>query len=142
MAMFAKEGAARPEGKSSNAAIEAVLSIIAAGMKITGDVETSGIIKIDGEINGSVAGARQVLLGRGGVVRGNVAGGEVVLGGSVEGSVTAADRLELQSTASVKGDVETRSIVVIEGAQINGLVRMNGADWTAPHSEPLRLAKG
>ncbi|HVZ49598.1 MAG TPA: polymer-forming cytoskeletal protein [Gemmatimonadaceae bacterium] len=120
--------------------MEAVLSIVAAGMKVTGDVETSGVIKVDGEINGSITGARQVLLGRGGVVRGNVAGGEIVVGGSVEGSVIASDRLELQSTASVKGDIDTRSIVVIEGARINGLVRMN--ESVAPRTEPLRLARG
>ena len=44
---------------------EASLSIIAAGMRITGDVETTGTLKIDGRIDGSVTGARQLLLGRG-----------------------------------------------------------------------------
>jgi cytoskeletal protein CcmA (bactofilin family) len=140
MAMFGKEVSNRPEARSSGAPVEAVLSIVAAGMKVTGDVETSGVIKVDGEINGSITGARQVLLGRGGVVRGNVAGGEIVVGGSVEGSVAASDRLELQSTASVKGDIDTRSIVVIEGARINGLVRMS--ESVTPRVEPLRLAKG
>lgn len=140
MAMFGKEGTNRTDSRPASAPVEAALSIIAAGMKITGDVETSGVIKVDGEINGSITGARQVLLGRGGVVRGNVAGGEVVVGGSVEGSVAATERLELQSTAAVKGDIDTRSIVVIEGARINGLVRMTEAG--APRSEPLRLARG
>jgi len=138
--MFGKDGVTRTDSKPTNAPVEAVLSIIAAGMKVTGDIETSGVIKVDGEISGSITGARQVLLGRGGVVRGNVAGGEVVVGGSVEGSVTAAERLELQSTASVKGDIDTRSIVVLEGARINGLVRMT--DAAASRSEPLRLARG
>lgn len=140
MAMFSKDAPARGESKAPGTPVEAVLSIVAAGMKITGDIDTSGVIKVDGEINGSITGARQVLLGRGGIVRGNVAGGEVVIGGSVEGSVTAAERLELQSTASVKGDIDTRSIVVVEGARINGLVRMSEASPARP--EPLRLARG
>jgi cytoskeletal protein CcmA (bactofilin family) len=138
--MFSKDQPARGDARAPGAPVEAVLSIVAAGMKITGDVDTSGVIKVDGEINGSITGARQVLLGRGGVVRGNVVGGEVVIGGSVEGSVAAAERLELQSTASVKGDIDTRSIVVIEGARINGLVRMSETIPARP--EPLRLAKG
>jgi cytoskeletal protein CcmA (bactofilin family) len=140
MAMFSKDAQARGETRPPGTPVEAALSIIAAGMKVTGDVDTSGVIKVDGEINGSITGARQVLLGRGGVVRGNVAGGEVVIGGSVEGSVSAAERLELQSTASVKGDIDTRSIVVVEGARINGLVRMS--DTAVPRTEPLRLARG
>lgn len=140
MAMFSKDAPVRGDSRPPATPVEAVLSLVAAGMKVTGDVDTSGVIKVDGEINGSITGARQVLLGRGGVVRGNVAGGEVVIGGTVEGSVTAAERLELQSTASVKGDIDTRSIVVVEGARINGLVRMS--EVSTPRPEPLRLARG
>jgi cytoskeletal protein CcmA (bactofilin family) len=139
MAMFGKEVQNRSEGRAPGAAVEAVLSIVSSGMTITGDVHTAGVLKIDGEINGSILGARQVLLGRGGIVRGNIAAGEVVVGGSVEGSVSAEERLELQATATITGDLETRSIVVIEGARINGSVRMS--DGAAVRSEPLRIAR-
>jgi cytoskeletal protein CcmA (bactofilin family) len=118
MAMFGKDPAQRNDSRGHAPSIEAALSIVAAGMRIIG--------------------ARQVLLGRTGMVRGNIAAGEVVLGGTVEGSVAAAERLELQATATVTGDVDTRSIVVVEGARINGSVRMNVAVAT----EPLRLARG
>lgn len=102
----------------------AALSIIAAGMHITGDVETNGTIKVDGRIDGSVIGARQVMLGRNGAIHGNVHAGEVVIGGLVDGAIAADDRLELQSSAVVNGDIDTKSIVVMEGARINGTVRM------------------
>lgn len=138
MALFSKDAGLRPEPRPGGAPVEAALSIIAAGMRITGDVDTSGVLKVDGEITGSITGARQVLLGRGGAVRGNVAGGEVVVGGHVEGSVSATERLELQATATITGDIETRSIIVLEGARINGLVRMT--DATA-RVEPLRIAR-
>lgn len=103
---------------------EAALSILASGMRITGDVETNGTLKIDGRIEGSVTGARQVLLGRGGVIQGNVRASEVVVGGEVHGSIAADERLELQGSAVVNGDIDTKSIVVLEGARINGAVRM------------------
>jgi cytoskeletal protein CcmA (bactofilin family) len=102
----------------------AALSIIAAGMRITGDVETNGTLKIDGRIDGSVVGARQVMLGRNGAIHGNVHAGEVVIGGLVDGAIAADERLELQSSAVVNGDIDTKSIVVMEGARINGAVRM------------------
>lgn len=113
------------EKTERSAGSEASLSIIAAGMRITGDVETSGTLKIDGRIDGSVTGARQLLLGRGGAIHGNVRAGEVVIGGVVDGAITADERLELQGTAVVNGDIDTRSILVLEGARINGGVRMN-----------------
>jgi cytoskeletal protein CcmA (bactofilin family) len=138
--MFNKDASQRPEPRQGGSAVEAVLSIVATGMTITGDVQTAGVLKVDGEIHGSITGARQVLLGRGGVVRGNVSAGEVVVGGTVDGSVSAQERLELQTSAVVSGDIETRSIVVIEGARINGTVRMS--DAAASRQEPLRLARG
>ena len=139
MSMFSKEVGSKPEVRSAAAPVESALSIIATGMRITGDVETSGVLKVDGEINGSITGARQVLLGRGATVRGNVTAANVVIGGHVEGSVAALDRLELQATATIAGDIETRSIIVLEGARINGRVKMT--DVAAVRSEPLRIAR-
>lgn len=106
---------------------EAALSILAAGMRIIGDVESTGTIKIDGRIDGSVVGARQLMLGRNGAIHGNVHAGEVVVGGLVDGAIIADERLELQSSAVVNGDIDTKSIVVLEGARINGTVRMQEA---------------
>jgi cytoskeletal protein CcmA (bactofilin family) len=145
MTIFGKEGTppARPEPRGAPVA-EAPMSIISAGMKITGDVECAGVIKVDGRIDGSITGARQVLLGRGGAVHGNVIAGEVVLGGVVDGAVNATDRLELQGSAIVNGDIETKSIIVLEGARINGVVRMSESAAVARSSRPegLRIATG
>lgn len=121
MAFLKKDG---DKNDSRGGPAEAALSIISAGMRITGDVETNGTLKVDGRIEGSVVGARQMMLGRSGSVHGNVHAGEVVVGGQVDGSVIADERLELQGTAVVNGDIETKSIVVLEGARINGAVRM------------------
>ena len=143
--MFGKEerAAARPEPRNSSVA-EAPMSIISSGMRITGDLECAGVVKVDGRIDGSVTGARQVLLGRGGAVHGNVIADEVVIGGVVDGAILAAERLELQGTAMVNGDIETKSIIVLEGARINGVVRMSDshAASRAGRPEPLRIATG
>jgi len=112
------------KGDARDGAPEAALSIIAAGMRIIGDMETNGTIKIDGRVEGSVLGARQVMLGRNGAIHGNLHAGEVVIGGVVDGAIVADDRLELQASAVVNGDIDTKSIVVLEGARINGVVRM------------------
>ena len=106
---------------------DAVLSIIAAGMHFVGDLEGPGLIKIDGRIEGSISGARQIIVGRDGSVRGNVHATEVILAGSVDGTVIGNERVELQGTATLNGDVHTRLIVVNEGARINGTVRMSEA---------------
>jgi cytoskeletal protein CcmA (bactofilin family) len=103
---------------------EAGLSVIASGMKIVGDIESTGVVKIEGIVEGAVRGARQLLLGRQGTVHGDIRAHEVVIGGTVVGTIVAEERVEIQGTSTVKGDIHTKSIVVLEGGVINGTVRM------------------
>ncbi|MEX2180604.1 MAG: polymer-forming cytoskeletal protein [Gemmatimonadaceae bacterium] len=119
-------GKDEPSGKGpSRAAVtEATLTIIAASTTVSGDIDCSGVLKVEGRIDGSVRGARQVMLAREGAISGDVTANEVVVGGVIEGNVTASDRLELQNSAVVNGDIATKSIVVMEGARINGGVKM------------------
>lgn len=123
MAIFSKDQPA-PRAGARNAASDTALSIIAAGTTILGDLECSGVLKVEGHIDGSVRQARQVMLAREGAIRGDVHAVEVVVGGTIDGNVTATDRLELQSSAVVNGEITTKSIVVMEGARINGGVKM------------------
>lgn len=125
MAMFGKEPAPRNEGRLAGGSATA-MSIIADGVKIVGDIESSGILKVDGGIHGAVRGARQVLLGHTGIIRGDISTAEAVIAGTVYGSISASIRIELQGGAIVNGDIATESIIVLEGARINGTVRMGG----------------
>jgi cytoskeletal protein CcmA (bactofilin family) len=123
MAMFGKdEPAQRRAGRAQGT--ESMLTIIAAGTTIDGDIDCTGVLKVEGTIEGSVRQARQVLLAREGAIHGSVTAQEVVVGGVIDGNVQAGDRLELQSSGVVNGDIATKSIVVMEGARINGVVKM------------------
>ena len=123
MAIFAKEADGDMRNTPTNS--DATLSVIAYGSKVNGDLECSGVLKIEGTVEGTIRGARQVLLGRQGVVKGDIETREAVIGGQVEGSILALERVEIQGTASVVGNVHTKTIVIREGGQINGTVRMD-----------------
>jgi len=103
---------------------EAALTIIAAGTRVTGEVATDGVVKVEGIVVGTVRGERQVLVANGGRVEGDVHTREAVVGGSIKGSVYAADRVEIQATSVVEGDIVTQRILVQEGGEVNGTVRM------------------
>jgi cytoskeletal protein CcmA (bactofilin family) len=123
VALFGKDNAPA-RGNSRASGLETTLSIISAGTTITGDVECGGVLKVEGRVDGSVRRARQIMLAKDGAIHGDVSADEIVLGGVVDGNVSATDRLELQPTAVVNGDISTKSIVVMEGARINGSVKM------------------
>ena len=139
MAIFKEE---KQDGRNGSTG-EGALSIIAAGMTVSGDIESSGVVKVEGRVDGSIRSARQVLVGRQGTVKGDIDTREAVIGGNVEGMITASERVEIQATASVQGDIVTRTIVVAEGGRINGTVKMEeGRVGTrqpapAPVAEPL-----
>lgn len=112
------------------------LSIIAVGMTIHGDIDSNGTVKIEGTVDGHVLANNQVLVARGGVVRGDIEARESVVGGSVYGAIRATDRVEVQPGATVHGDVTTKRIAIAEGAMLNGLIRMG--ETPADVRQPVR----
>jgi cytoskeletal protein CcmA (bactofilin family) len=105
---------------------EAALTIVAPGTRVAGEIEAAGVVKVEGVVVGTVRAGRQLLVARGGTVEGDVFTAEAVVGGCVKGGVNGSERVEIQSGATVHGDVTTKQLIVQEGGEINGLVRMSG----------------
>jgi len=126
MTMFTEKGQGTPE-------TEAGLSIIGAGMRVVGDINADGVVKIEGTVVGTVRAGRQVLVGKGGEVEGDVISREAIIGGEVRGSVRADERVEIQATSVIHGDIAAKRLLVQEGGEINGVVRMGeGGNDTEP----------
>jgi cytoskeletal protein CcmA (bactofilin family) len=104
---------------------EGRISIIAAGVKISGDIESDGIVKVEGLVVGNVRADKQVLVAKGGMIEGDIETAEAIVGGEVRGQVQARQRVEVQAGGSVQGDITTPRIVVQEGGEVNGHLRMS-----------------
>ncbi len=138
MAIFSsKEGDGMSDKQNRTPAREGVLSIIAADLKVVGELVTDGVVKVDGQVQGNVKAERQVLVSKGGVVKGDVHSKEVIVGGSIEGCVYASGRVEVQPSATVNGDIATKRIVVHEGGEVNGNLRMGEAELAGSKLKPL-----
>ena len=116
------------------------LSIIGAGMRVVGDISADGVVKIEGSVSGTVRAAKQVLVARGGEVEGDVVSREAIIGGEVRGAIYAEERVELQTTSIVHGDVHTKRLLIQEGGEINGVLRM-GEDVGQPPQAGSRVAQ-
>ncbi|MDE0899091.1 MAG: polymer-forming cytoskeletal protein [Longimicrobiales bacterium] len=103
---------------------ESVISIIGPGMTIVGDCETDGTLRVEGSVEGYIKAGKAVVIGKKGVVSGDITTQDAVISGRVEGTLVAASRLELQSTCHIEGDVHTRRMQLEEGAVLNGSVHM------------------
>ena len=101
---------------------EAVISVIGLGMQITGDVQTDGAVRIDGTIKGDVRAGKAVVIGKEGLVEGNIFTQDAILSGRVSGSVVAESRLEVQASAVILGDIQARRMQLEEGAGLRGQI--------------------
>lgn len=103
---------------------EGVISIIGPGMKVVGDVEAEGTLRIEGVIEGKVHAGKAVVVGKDGQVHGDILTQDAVIGGHVEGSILADSRLELQATCVVDGEIRARRLKLDEGGRVTGQVRV------------------
>ena len=100
--------------------------VLGENARITGDVESTGAVFIDGAIRGNVEGAK-VILGEHGCVDGDIKAGTIIIGGTVTGRLDGAEKVEIKATGRVAGDIETKVLVIAAGGVFNGNVRMEGA---------------
>jgi cytoskeletal protein CcmA (bactofilin family) len=132
MALFSTPQEERPRPAVQRG--EPGLSIIASGMRVEGELITDGVVKIEGMVVGSIRAEQQVLVAKGGTVDGDVYTQEAILGGEVRGAIYASQRVEVQATSVVHGDIATQRIMVHEGGEVNGRVKMGDPAALTPDS--------
>ncbi len=112
-----------PASGSSNMSVSQAsrVSVLSKALKITGQLESTEDIQIEGEVEGDV---RAVLVKVGGSakVKGTVYGEQVELAGTVDGKIEAK-KVVLMSTARMSGDVIHQDITIESGAFIDGHCR-------------------
>jgi cytoskeletal protein CcmA (bactofilin family) len=114
-------------------------SIISKALKITGELESTEDIQIDGQINGDVRGVG-VKIGQSAKVKGTVYGEEVELAGSIEGKIESK-KVVLTSTARMTGDIWHQDIKIESGAYISGNLKPeSGKPDTKPASKPIAIS--
>jgi cytoskeletal protein CcmA (bactofilin family) len=115
-----------PEIKRPQASVEAIsrpqttrgVSVISKALKITGQLESTEDIQIEGHVEGDVR-AVMVKVGGDAKVKGTVYGDEVELAGTVDGRIEAR-KVVLTSSAHMSGDVVHQDITIQSGAYIEG----------------------
>jgi cytoskeletal protein CcmA (bactofilin family) len=104
------------------------LSIISSGVKVAGDITTTGSIRVDGIVDGGVFANGLLILGETGEIKGDIKGHTVNLGGKIDGAVNAADKITLESKCVLNGDITSKILVIEPGAFFNGKSSMSASD--------------
>jgi cytoskeletal protein CcmA (bactofilin family) len=150
------------EAEAAPVADRRQVSVIGKGMRVLGDCECEGDLRVDGTVTGSVRAPRlhiaesgsvagdvsplkegagegvfsiagkvggavraaEVEVRRGGNVVGAVVADRAVVHGRVGGGMVVKDRLSLEESAAVEGDIQARRLAIKEGAHFDGKIKM------------------
>jgi len=116
-------------------------SVIDDELTISGDICTKGTIRVDGRVEGTVHRADTLIIGAGGTVVGSIEAREVVIGGTLHGNLTVTERVEVQATATVRGDIHATAVQLHEGGTVYGHIAISPMDAeVAPIPIERRLA--
>lgn len=113
-----------------------VVSVIGPGMEIVGDIKCDGTVRVEGRVEGAIRATKSVVVGTDGTVEGDIETQDVVVAGTVTGTVSGASRVELQDTCRVEGDIRSRRIKLDEGGRVEGRLHM-GSEATDSKSGKL-----
>ena len=114
---------------------------IGKSITIKGDLSGNEDLQIDGSVEGRIdLPNNQLTIGAEGRVKAEVHAKSVVVVGHVTGNVSAADRIQVEATGIVDGDVKAPRLVIEEGAMLNGSVEM-GSTASKPSLSVQPLAK-
>ena len=96
-------------------------SVIGSDLIIMGNLELKGEVTVEGQIQGDIHCA-MLLVGEMAQVTGGIVAEEVVVRGKVMGSIRG-NKVTLQSSAHVEGDVFHRALAIEQGAFFEGKSR-------------------
>jgi cytoskeletal protein CcmA (bactofilin family) len=100
-----------------------VTAQIGPTIAIKGEVRSEEPLTIAGRVDGSVEVVGHALtIAEGGKATATLLAATIVVGGSVEGSLCANDRIVVSETAVIEGDLAAPAVRVADGAMVQGRI--------------------
>ncbi|RLD82368.1 MAG: polymer-forming cytoskeletal protein [Bacteroidetes bacterium] len=113
-----KKGTPKPIGERN---------IIAKNTTLVGDLTSDGDFRVDGKIEGTIKTTGRVVIGKEGIVNGNIECLNADVEGTFSGNLDVEEVLSLKNTAVISGDVVLGKLSVEPGATFNATCAMKGS---------------
>ncbi len=128
----------RPEKEKQNGSISTLIGVDA---RIEGHLDFTGTLRLDGQLDGQMTGPDGVLIvGEKAQIKADINVHKAVIMGTITGSVTALDKIELYPPARITGDICAPMVTIESGAVLNGKCLMQKPE-KAKDKPPTPAAK-
>jgi len=109
-------------------AIENITTYIGKDTEFEGKLKFYGTIRIDGHFRGEIMGEGTLIVGEGAIIESDIHVSQIFNSGRIKGDVTADNKIEIRAPGKILGNIQSPSIVINEGATIEGNCRMHGIE--------------
>jgi len=99
-------------------------TVIGEGLTIEGELTSDDEVEVHGTLRGTLSSTNAISVGVGGVVEANIQAAALSVAGQVTGNVNVNERVDLQSTCRLTGDVKAARMTIADGAAFKGNVDM------------------
>jgi cytoskeletal protein CcmA (bactofilin family) len=106
----------------------AAVNLISQGTEITGDIKSTGDIRVDGVLNGNMITKGKVVIGPTGKIKGEVECKNSEVSGMVDGKISVSQLLNLKATSKINGTIITNKLSIEPGAVFTGNCSMKEGD--------------
>ena len=121
-------------GASNKASSKVGASIICSDMTITGSISAAGAMQIDGKVDGDIT-VTDLVIGSTGEIVGEIKAETLRVKGHVKGSIRAK-KVELETGATVIGDIIHGALVIQPDASFEGQVKRESNPLESPQPKP------
>lgn len=104
-----------------------ITAFLGAGTVYNGQLSFVGSVRIDGQFTGEITSEGTLILGKEAKVEGSINVCNLVLSGKLHGTVVVTGKTILHKTAHLTGELATRSLIIEEGALLQGNIAMDPA---------------
>jgi len=107
-------------------ASEQICGFLDKGTNVTGELEFSGTLRLDGNFQGSINTGGVLIIGEHAMIHADIKVGEIEIYGKVFGNIESNRRVQISATGRVRGDIQTPILVMQPGALLDGRTQMAG----------------
>ncbi len=112
------------------------MATIGKAIKVRGDIIGAEDTVIEGRVEGRIVFKdHHLTVGANGDVHGEITAKRVTVVGTILGNVVATDRIDVQNSGVIEGDLSAPNLLVVEGAAIHGNITMQERPTKAPTKE-------
>lgn len=100
------------------------ITLFAKDVEFKGIVNFDGTVRVDGRVEGEIHTSGMLIVGESAVIKGIVSAGVLMNSGRINGTITAAEKIQILKPGVLVGDIRTPIIAIEEGSHFHGMCDM------------------